>query len=380
MDDKYKLVSEIDERLQAGGEVLVDAYAALGRYAVEKARDKCPQGSIRALLDQIGEFQSATETTIRTGKRILEIVERLEEIRKTLRHIENENARLETENLCAYEEFGKISADSCEEMALPPEAREILAAIQDLRKAAADTDEKVSSLKGSAKDKPFLSKVFENGKAMFLSSSKTFKLRSIGKLYQNFGRLILESLDEVPSGVYLNAYRLNRKKIQENAAKAGSLAEEEAALNKELRELGVEKRFQKRLKDLEIQNEKNSSRLEELFRLTGQELYEKHRDFDPEKAAELVSDIETCIRRNAEYAEEKKRLEAAIVCDNLTRKIHDLREKLENEEKAVITHRTNAENLKTMIAEAEKERKHAEKLSREGEKRQKHGGDTETNH
>jgi hypothetical protein len=379
MDDKYKLISEIDGRIQAGAGVLADAYAALGRYAAEKAQDKFPDGDIRDLLNQIVEAQSAVGETTRMGKRILEIVERLEEIRRILRQIENENGRLEEENLPAYEEFGKIAAEGRGEEEMPGEAREMLETIRSLRREAADTEEKVSGLRESAREKPLLSRMFESGKAMVLSSSKTFKLRNLGKLYQNLGRLLLQSMEEIPAGAYLNTCRANRQKTRENAAKAGRLEEEEAVLGGELRELGVEKRFQKRLKDLEIQNEKNSSRLEDLFRLTGQEIYEKHRDFDPGKAAGFVSDIEGCIQRNAEYAEERKRLEAAIAFDNLTRKIHDLREELENEEKAVISHRTNAEKLKTAIEEAEKDRASVEKLSREAEKPQEHGGNTETN-
>ncbi|MDR3200082.1 MAG: hypothetical protein LBT68_01375 [Spirochaetales bacterium] len=379
MDDKQKLISELDGRIDANQAALAGYYAALGKYASKEGRDALPEGNIRTLLNQITEFQSSIEDAARAGKRILEIVERLEDIRRSVRFLETEAEQLEKENLPAYEEFGKISADSYEGKSLPREAQEIAAEIQSLRKEAADTDEKVSNLKESAKGKPFLSKVFESGKAMILNSSKSFKLRNLGKLYQNFGRILLRSLDEIPSDAYLNIYRENRRKIEGNAEKTKNLTTEENELDRELRSLGVEKRFQKRLKDLEIQSEKNSCRLDELLKLAGQELYEKHKDFSSGRAADIAGDIQTCLNRAAEYAEEKKKLEAAIEYDNLTRKIHDLREELESEENAVSAHRTNAENLKTAIEETEKERGRVEKLSREGEKRQENGGNSESN-
>ncbi|MDR1932829.1 MAG: hypothetical protein LBQ57_08425 [Spirochaetales bacterium] len=380
MDDKQKLISEIDGRLGTNEETLADCCAALGKYAAEEAQDAFPDGDMRVLLNQITEFQAAIEETSRTGKRILEIVERLEEIRRTLRFLETEKEQLDKENLPAYEEFGKAAMDVYDENTLPPEAREIADQIRALCEGAADTDEKVSSLKESAKAKPFLSKVFESGRAMILNSSKSLKLRNLGKLYQNFGRLVLQSLEEIPADACLNIYRINRLKIGECAEKEKTLTAEETVLEAELRDLGVEKRFQKRLKDLEIQNGKSSCRLNELLQLAGRELYEKHKDFVSDRAPDIAGDIQTCIQRKADYAAEKEKLEAAIEYDNLTRKIHDLREDLEGEENAVITHRANAEKLKAAIAEAEKERRRVEKPNREGEKHPKHGGNSKSKH
>ena len=118
----------------------------------------------------------------------------------------------------------------------------------------------------------------------------------------------------------------------------------------------MEKRFQKRVKDLELQNEKNSRQLEDLYRLTGREIHEKHPGFNKEESASLLSDIDTYIQRISSYREERKQLEAAIQYDKLTRRIHDLREELESEEKAIVTHRANTEKLKKTIGETEEER------------------------
>ena len=361
MDDKYKLISGIDERLQAGEAALAGAYAALGKYAVEKAQDKFTDGKIRDVLDQAAEMVSTIENTGKMGRRIQEAAQKLEDIRDNLRFIENENGKLEEENLPAYEEFGRISAEKPGIEGLSPEAEEIRQKIHDLQRQAAETQEKAAGLREAAREKPFLSKMLGTGKAMILGSSGSFRLRKLNKLHQSFGSLLLQSMEDIPPGAYLNAYRANRKKLRENAAQAEKLAAERTALEDELRELGVEKRYQKRVKDLEIQNEKNAVRHRELLRLAGQELYEKHAGFDEGKAADMVCDIENCIQKNAEYAKEKKRLEAAIEYDNLTRKIHDLREKLENEEAAASAHKANTEKIKEHIAEAEKERSRAEK-------------------
>jgi len=257
---------------------------------------------------------------------------------------------------------------------------ELLQKIREIRKEASETDEKVAGLRDTTKEKPFLAKMMGSGKALLLDSSKNFKLRKVDKLCTSFGRLLLQSKDDIPPGAYLNDYRANRKKQMENAASAKSITVEQAAIEEELRELGVEKRFRKRIKDLEIQNEKNASRLSELFLLTGQELYKKRKDFDDGNAVDFIDDIENCLQRNAEYTKEKKKLEAAIEYDNLTRKIHSLREKLESEEEAIKAHKSNTEKIKKDIAEAEKDRSRAEKTSREGERQSKNGGNRETKH
>jgi hypothetical protein len=142
----------------------------------------------------------------------------------------------------------------------------------------------------------------------------------------------------------------------------------------------VEKRFQKRLKDLELQNEKNFSSLEELLAGAGKEIFENHKDFRSGRAEGITADIQLCMQRGSEYAEEKKRLEAAVEYDRLTRKIHDLREDLENEEKAAAFHRDKAEKLRTAITETEKERTKFENSGREGAGRHKHGGNGKSKH
>jgi hypothetical protein len=171
-------------------------------------------------------------------------------------------------------------------------------------------------------------------------------------------------VETLPPDAFLNVYRTNRKQIQDNTAESENLRREMNSLEQELKFLGVEKRFQKRLKDLDIQNAKNLSALEEVLALAGKEIFENHKDFRPERAERIIGEIELCLQRGAEYAGEKKRLEAAVEYDRLTRKIHDLREDVENEQKAASFHREKAEKLKIEIAETEKLRTGFENLSR----------------
>jgi chromosome segregation ATPase len=379
MKDRQKLITDIDGRIKNTQKLLENSYIALGRYAV--AQTTLPGGKIRDLAVEIADFRAAIEATTRTGERIHEITGRIEDIRKNLRQLEKKAERCEKEIIPVYGEFGKTAA-GWDDASLPPETREAAAAVKNLQKEVQNTDEKVISLKDSAKEKPFFSKVVEGGKVLILNSSKNMKRRSLDKMYQNFGKVLLQSLKDIPPGAYLDVYRENREKIREAAAETEKLKAEKSALEKELQSLGVEKRFQKRLKDLEIQNEKNNARLTELMRMAGQELYENHRDFGSgsQEADNLMSHIEIHIQREKKYAEEKTMLEAALAYDNLTQKIHELRQELEYEENTVIAHRSAVENLKNIIAETEKERKQFEKKSREGEKRQNHGGHTEHTH
>jgi len=91
MYDKHKLISEIDGRLRAGEDALENAYTALGRYAADKAQEKFPDGNIRTLLDQVVETESAIENNDRMEKRIQEAVQRLDDLKKDLRQLENQS-------------------------------------------------------------------------------------------------------------------------------------------------------------------------------------------------------------------------------------------------------------------------------------------------
>ncbi|MDR1316027.1 MAG: hypothetical protein LBK13_04055 [Spirochaetales bacterium] len=378
MDDKQKLISEIEGRIRTNEENLKNLYAALGEYAAKEAADGFSGGELRDILGRIKEFQSAIEATSQAGNRILKIEERLEEILKSLRRLENECGGLEKENIPAYEEFGRVCADSYDEKKLPPEARDVLESIRGLRQEESAANEKISGLKESSREKSFLSRMLGSGRAAVLGSSINFKLKNLGRLYQSLGRIVLSSLETVPPDAFLNVYRANRKQLQENAGLDEKLREEMSALEAELTSLGVEKRFQKRLKDLELQNGKNFAALEELLVSAGKDVFENHKDFRDGRAEGITADIQLCLERTAGYAEEKKRLEAALEYDRLTRKIHDLKQNIENEERAVALHRDNVEKLKAGVLEAERERAKVEHLSRDGEKRQKHGGSGKT--
>lgn len=378
MDDKQKLISEIDGRIRTNEENLKNLYAALGEYAAKEAVEAFPDGELRDILGRIKEFQSAIEATSQAGNRILKIEERLGEILKSLRRLENECGGLEKENISAYEEFGRVCADSYEEKNLPPDAVEVLESIRGLRQEEAAANEKISGLKESSREKSFLSRMLGSGRAAVLGSSINFKLKNLGRLYQSLGRIVLSSLETVPPDAFLNAYRTNRKQLQENAAQGEKLREELTALEAELTSLGVEKRFQKRLKDLELQNGKNLAALEELLVSAGRKIFEDQKDFRGGRAEGITADIQLCIERTAGYNEEKKRLEAALEYDRLTRKIHDLKQDIENEERAAAVHRDNVEKLKASILEAERDRAKVEPLGRDGEKRQKHGGSSKT--
>lgn len=376
MKTRHKLIASIEERIGKNEELLSNLYVSLGRLVVESGKEAARGGAIPGLLTEIAEAKKNAEAAAHMGARIEEIVVKAADIRKALIRLEDEADEREKRNIPAYEEFGKAQVNR-ETQSLPPSAQEAALAVKKLLREIEEADEKVSGIKDSAKEKPFLSKMFEGSKALFLASSRNFKKRSLSRQYQIFGKALLESLQAVPDDEYLASYRENTRKAREAEAEVDRLTGEEAALERELQSLGVEKRFQRRLKDLEIQNEECTARLVELLKNAGREFYEKNKARGlTDEGKTLAVDIEAALRRGGEYAAEKKKLLAAIECDNLAQKLHDLKMEMEHEENEVITHRNNVETLRNIIAETEKERLRCEKESREGEELQNYGGDS----
>jgi hypothetical protein len=298
--------------------------------------------------------------------RIREAVRRLDDIRGELKILDAESDRIEKENLPIYEHYGRTSFEDSREEPPAPEAAGHYEGIRHLHAEILAMDEKVSNLKEAPRDKPFLTKLFEGGKVIFLNSSKTLKLRSLEKQYQGLGRLLLEKGNIPGDPDFLLPYKGNREILAKNAAKAEKLKAEQAALEEEILRLGVDKRYQKRIKDLEIQNDGLGRRLSDLFGVVGREIYEKA----PGPAAEnetfgaLAADIDLLRKRAEENAEELEKARTAVAYDGLSGRLNDLQRRLEAEEEELRGHRARIEALKAEIAETQKEKKKLEKPRR----------------
>lgn len=365
MDDRKRLIAELEDRVRRNLDLRTEAYAVLGRHVAEAPQDRFPDGNVSALVREIIQARKTVESNAEKGKRIIEIVKRLDDIRTALRTLETESDRLEKENLPVYEKYGKTFSEQAEEPeSLSPAAKAILLSIRELHKDILSADERVLSLKDAPGEKNFMEKLFQGGKVIFLNSSKTIKLRNLEKLFQNLGRVLLESEDSLPDDETLSPYSANRDKKRKNSEKAASFQKEQNLLESELGQLGVEKRYQKRLKDLQIQSDLIETRLTGLYTSLGTEVCGKSPAEEDARFSAVTAEIEDYGKRAAECVAEKAKLEAGLEYDGLTRKMHDLKRSLEAEEEEIREHRSRVESLNASLAEMEKEKRRLEKMRR----------------
>jgi hypothetical protein len=372
MDDRRKLIKELEERSKKNQTLEAQSYAALGEYFFKTYGSTGEEGLFAEKFEEIRLHQGDISANSTKSFRIREIVRRMDDIRSAFRDIEEELDRIEKENLPIYKEVGRTVFETHRETtADDPVLDRPIADIRGLLFEISTTDEKVTSLKEAPKERSFLEKIFESSKVMFLNSSRALKFRNLEKNYQKLGKLLLEQKtgfipDSPDMKEFLTPYFTNRDKVKKLSAKAEGLTKEQSALDEELVRLGVEKRYQKRLKDLEIQNEKTAATLQELFLEIGRGVFEKMPEHIPadERLSGLLADIEDFRRRSAENADEMEKLKAAIEVDGLNRKIFELKRSLDVEEEEVRRHQAAAASLKETIAETEKEKKRYDKIRR----------------
>ena len=372
MDDRRKLIKELEERSKKNQALEARSYTALGEYFFKTYVGTGNEGPFAAKFEEIRSLQENISANNIKSLRIKEIVRRMDDIRTGILNIEEELGKIEKENLPVYEEAGRTVFEVYRESAADdPDIDRIIIELRSLLFDISTTEEKVTSLKEAPKERSFLEKIFESSKVMLLNSSRALKLRSLEKNYQKLGKSVLEQKSEIfPDSPemkeFLEPYFVNKEKVKKLTSKAEGLNKEQTILDEELVRLGVEKRHQKRLKDLEIQNEKTTGNLQELFLETGRGAAEKMPpDITPnDRLSELLADIEEIRRRGEENSGEMEKLKAAIEFDGLNQKIFELKRSLEIEEEEIRRHQAAAASLKETIAETEKEKKRYDKMRR----------------
>jgi hypothetical protein len=372
MDDRRKLVKELEERSKKNQSLETQSYTVLGEYFFKTYGGTGEENTFAEKFEEIRMHQGDISANNIKSLRIKEIVRRIDDIRTVLRDVDDEIGRIEKENLPIYEEVGRAVFEAYRETAADdPGVDRIMGEIRGLLFDITSAEEKVSSIKEAPKERSFLDKIFEGSKVMFLNSSRALKLRSLEKNYQKFGKLLLEQksgfVPETPEMKdFLRPYFTNKEKIKKLTSKAGGLTKEQSSLDEELVRLGVEKRHQKRIKDLEIQNEKTAELLRTLFLEIGRGVAEKTPEnvLEDKRLSELLADIEDFRNRSAENTGEMEKLKAAMEFDGLNRKIFDLKRVLEIEEEEIRRHQAAAISLKGEIAETEKEKKRYDKMRR----------------
>ncbi|GEM_PF-1749083 len=366
MDDRRRLIAEMEERGKKNAELQAQAYGRLGKFTAESLGEMLPPGPAAEAVQEIRKTIKSMESNSGKIARIREIAARLEAIRREARVLDDEAGEIEKENLPIFEQFGRAAFQRTGREPVTAEESERIETIRNLQDEISAMDETVSSLKAPPRDKPLLTKLFDGGKIIFLSSSRSLKIRNMEKQFQDLGRVLLEKGGAPEDSGLLESYEANREKLGETRAKIEALKSEGNSLEAELLRLGVDARHQKRIKNLEIQNDGLNGKLTGQYIALGKEVHrtvpavaEGNEDFRA-----LAADIDLLQKRAEENSDELEKTRAAVLQDGLNRRLNDLRRRLEAEEEELRNRRERIESLKKEIEATRAEKKKLEEPSR----------------
>jgi predicted RNase H-like nuclease (RuvC/YqgF family) len=298
----------------------------------------------------------------RQVRRIMQCVEKNAELETRLRSAGETFAELERENETICEEIGRFSYTAYRSQSQPLEdLEELFVKVGRQEQELKGLIEDQERSRGSMRSGNILKFIGEAGRGFFIRSAVSFKRKAVAKAYAEAGRGLCESpLGERDASLKrkLAPYRENRARMEELGREAENLRAEQAGLWNELKGLGADKSYQKRVRELERGIQRAEGELEQASRRLG-ELYRAK----PVRSFSSDSEVKNRLRRvsQAEKQSEKcrkqiRRLEAAVQIDALDAKVRAMREKIEKLTREIRAREKEVRELEGSIAGSESER------------------------
>jgi chromosome segregation ATPase len=359
------------------------AIAELGRRSAEHAVEA------RTQLQRLGEFLSAQEATTfsdpefqeaqalirelrrqlpasrQQARRIMQCMENNAELDAKLRSVGERYAELERENDSIGEDIGRSAYTFYRDNShqFPSELAELFDKVdrqeQELHTLQEDQERSRSTLRTGN-----LFKIIgEAGRGFFLRSAVNFKRKAVARAYAEAGRTLCESeaVDRIGDAALrrrMSPYLENRKRLQELVGERESLQAAQAELWGELKGLGADKSYQRRVRELERNIQDAERELEETCRRLG-ELFRAR----PVRSLATDPEVKNRLRRAAlaEKQQEKnqkriRRIEAAMQIDALDAQTRSMRDKIDKLTREIRAREQEVRTLEKQIQEASEER------------------------
>jgi hypothetical protein len=365
MDPRKRAITELKRRI---AETSVEAGAQLerlGDYLAGQDEKAFSDPEFQSARRSVVELRSQLPAGRRQVRRIRQCMEKNAELETRLRGASESFAELERENQIICEEIGRFGYAAWRGQSLPleglEELQELFAKVgrqeQELKALAEDQERS----RGSIRSGNILKIIGDAGRGLFIRSAVSFKSKAVAKAYAEAGRGVCESPAaerDVSLKSKLAPYRENRARMEELGREAESLRGEQAGVWSELKGLGADKSYQKRVRELERGIQRAEGELEQASRRLG-ELYRAK----PVRSFSTDPEVKNRLRRaaQAEKMSEKhrkqiRRLEAAIQIDELDSKVRAMRDKIEKLTREIRAREKEVRALEGRIAGSEGER------------------------
>ena len=368
MDARKRLVTELNRRVAENTVEAASQLERLGDYLAGQEEKAFSDPEFLAVRREVVELRAQLPAGRRQVRRILQCVEKNAELEARLQGIGERFEELERENETICEEIGRFSYEAFRSQSLPLEGlEELFAKVGRQEQELAGLNEDQERSRGSMRSGNILRMIGGAGRGFFLRSALSFKRKAVARAYAEAGRGVSESpLAESDPTLKrkVEPYRQNRARQEELSREAEGLRTEQTALRGELKELGVDKSHQRRVRELERGIQRAEEDLSQASRRLG-ELYRAKpvRSFaaDPEVKNRLRRAVQA-EKSSEKYRKRIQRLEAAMQIDALDAQVQTMREKIEKVTREIRAREQAVRELEGRIASSESERERLVKV------------------
>lgn len=369
MDQRKTLIRDFEKEIETKQRSIQDLLYKTGQYLFEnykkdtrlKAQDD--YDAAKKLGEQIDEYGSVK-------KRIGEIENRLSDIKEEIGEVGTEIENIERTNSPLYEKLGEAAFLRFKKD--PQEFsgyRDVFAQIEDQSDEIGDIERDIDKLQEPERDRKFFEKIADKGQLAYLKGVRMVRSKTLPKLYAQTGRELVKTdfLDTTTDEDLLkiaDPFLKNRSKLQNLEDRRNRLGAEEEELHTELQQLGVDKRADRRIEELDRNIESAEEKLR--FRLTN--IGTAVRSDTPSSIADdssykdFISSITENEKKIENYRQNIAKLEAAIEADNLARQIERMKETIEDHKRRIEESKREIGNLEKRIEEAEQEKTKQEEI------------------
>jgi chromosome segregation ATPase len=369
MDQRKTLIRDFEKEIETKQRSIQDLLYKTGQYLFEnykkdtrlKAQDD--YDAAKKLGEQIDEYSSVK-------KRIGEIENRLSDIKEEIGEVGTEIENIERTNSPLYEKLGEAAFLRFKKD--PQEFsgyRDVFAQIEDQSDEIGAIERDIDKLQEPERDRKFFEKIADKGQLAYLKGVRMVRSKTLPKLYAQTGRELVKTdfLDTTTDEDLLkiaDPFLKNRSKLQNLEDRRNRLGAEEEELHTELQQLGVDKRADRRIEELdrniEAAEEKLRSRLTNIGTAVRSDTPSSIADDSSYK--DFISSITENEKKIENYRQNIAKLEAAIEADNLARQIERMKETIEDHKRRIEESKREIGNLEKRIEEAEQEKTKQEEI------------------
>ena len=369
MDQRKTLIRDFEKEIETKQRSIQGLLYKTGQYLFEnykkdtrlKAQDD--YDAAKKMGEQIDEYSSVK-------KRIGEIENRLSDIKEEIGEVGTEIENIERTNSPLYEKLGEAAFLRFKKD--PQEFsgyRDVFAQIEDQSDEIGAIERDIDKLQEPERDRKFFEKIADKGQLAYLKGVRMVRSKTLPKLYAQTGRELVKTdfLDTTTDEDLLkiaDPFLKNRSKLQNLEDRRNRLGAEEEELHTELQQLGVDKRADRRIEELdrniEAAEEKLRSRLTNIGTAVRSDTPSSIADDSSYK--DFISSITENEKKIENYRQNIAKLEAAIEADNLARQIERMKETIEDHKRRIEESKREIGNLEKRIEEAEQEKTKQEEI------------------